>query len=155
MGADYLRDLFASFGRISIQRMFSGFGLYADGTIFALVLRGTIYLKADADSIPYFEAEGLAPFGYDTKHGRRVLTSYWRMPDRLYDDPDELAKWARRALAASRNKAAERKAPRRRAKASAKARKPKAKKTKAKKLKAKRPGSARRQQAKPRGRSRT
>jgi DNA transformation protein len=28
--------------------------------------------------------------------------SYRRMPDRLYDDPDELAAWARDALAAAR-----------------------------------------------------
>jgi DNA transformation protein len=27
--------------------------------------------------------------------------SYRRMPDRLYDDPDELAAWAREALAAA------------------------------------------------------
>jgi DNA transformation protein len=27
--------------------------------------------------------------------------SYRRMPDRLYDDPDELAFWAREALAAA------------------------------------------------------
>jgi DNA transformation protein len=28
--------------------------------------------------------------------------SYWRLPDRLYDDPDELATWARESLAAAR-----------------------------------------------------
>jgi hypothetical protein len=28
--------------------------------------------------------------------------SYWRLPDRLYDDPDELAAWARAALAVAR-----------------------------------------------------
>jgi DNA transformation protein len=38
--------------------------------------------------------------------------SYWRAPDRLYVDPDELAAWARDALAAaqrSARKAAKRK----------------------------------------------
>jgi DNA transformation protein len=29
--------------------------------------------------------------------------SYWRMPERLYDDPDELATWAERALAVARH----------------------------------------------------
>jgi len=29
------------------------------------------------------------------------VMSYRRMPDRLYDDPDELAIWARAALAAA------------------------------------------------------
>jgi DNA transformation protein len=32
--------------------------------------------------------------------------SYRRMPDRLYDDPDELAVWAQEALAAARRQAA-------------------------------------------------
>ena len=31
--------------------------------------------------------------------------SYWRLPDRLYDDPDELARWARQALAVAQRKA--------------------------------------------------
>jgi DNA transformation protein len=28
--------------------------------------------------------------------------SYWQLPDRLYDDADELADWARAALAVAR-----------------------------------------------------
>jgi hypothetical protein len=32
--------------------------------------------------------------------------SYWRLPDRLYDDADELAQWARHALKAAREVAA-------------------------------------------------
>jgi DNA transformation protein len=31
--------------------------------------------------------------------------SYRKMPERLYDDPDELAQWAARALAAAQRKA--------------------------------------------------
>jgi hypothetical protein len=38
--------------------------------------------------------------------GKRALTSYWRLPNRLYDDADELAQWARQALAAARQGAA-------------------------------------------------
>ncbi len=64
-----------------------------------------------------FEAEGCGPFGYDTKHGRRVLTSYWRLPERLYDEPEELARWARLALGVARAKAAARAALRKPSKA--------------------------------------
>jgi DNA transformation protein len=66
-----------------------------------LVSREVIYLKADAETIPAFEQEGLAPFSYATKNGEHKLTSYWRMPERLYDDPDELARWARAAQEAA------------------------------------------------------
>jgi DNA transformation protein len=97
--AEALRDLFAAFGPVSVRRMFGGAGVYADGVMFALVSRGTVYLKADAESQPLFAAEGCGPFVYDRAGKQATMTSYWRMPDRLYDDPDTLAQWARRSLA--------------------------------------------------------
>ena len=48
----------------------------------ALVSRDVVYLKADAETIPSFEREGLAPFSYMAKGGKRTITSYWRMPER-------------------------------------------------------------------------
>jgi DNA transformation protein len=42
------------------------------------------------------------PFSYKTRDGKRTLNSYWRMPERLYDEPDELAEWARHSLQAAR-----------------------------------------------------
>jgi len=86
---------------VTIRRMFSGFGISADGITFALVIRDTLYLRADADRIARFEAEGSAPFQYTTRTRTVTVASYWRLPDRLLDDPDELAGWARDALAAA------------------------------------------------------
>ena len=106
MDADFIRDLFREFGAVQIRRMFGGAGLWADDVMFALITRDVIYLKADDESIAAFEAENCSPFSYTTKNGRHTLTSYWRLPERLYDDPDELAVWARRALGVARAKAA-------------------------------------------------
>ena len=106
MDAEFIRELFSEFGPVQVRRMFGGAGLFVDGLMFGLVTDGMIYLKADAETTPAFEREHCAPFGYSTKHGRRVLTSYWRLPDRLYDDAGELAQWARQALAVARKKAA-------------------------------------------------
>jgi DNA transformation protein len=82
--------------------MFSGAGLFVEGTMFAIVVDGVIFLKADEQCIPRFQGEGLGPFTYSTKTGTRSLASYWRMPERLYDEPDELAEWAAESLAAAR-----------------------------------------------------
>jgi len=101
MDADTLRDLFREFGAIDVRRMFSGAGVFVDGLMIALVAREVIYLKADPQTIPAFEAEGLGTFRYATRNGEHALTSYWRMPERLYDEPDELARWARDAHAAA------------------------------------------------------
>src|SRR5215471_3574124 len=101
MSPDDIRELFRAFGAVDVRRMFSSAGIYADETMFAIVHDGMIYLKVDAASAPAFDREGLPPFTYRRKGKRAALTSYRRMPDRLYDDPEELARWARAAVAAA------------------------------------------------------
>ena len=106
MDADYLRDLFSAFRPVVVRRMFGGAGIYADGVMFALIADEIIYLKVDDETASVFEQEGLAPFTYSKKPGKQAVMSYRRMPDRCYDDPDEMALWAARAFdAASRKKA--------------------------------------------------
>ena len=95
--AESIGELFQEFGPVSVRRMFGGAGIFVDGLMIGLVSDDVIYLKADGETIPSFEREGLRPFTYPTKDGVHTLTSYWRMPDRLYDDADELARWARAA----------------------------------------------------------
>src|SRR5271169_7215615 len=103
MDRDFLIDLFADFGPVTIRRMFSGFGISADGINFALALRGGLYLRADEQSIPHFEAEGSKPFQYQQRSTAKIVTvnSYWELPARLFDDSEELTGWARVALAAA------------------------------------------------------
>jgi DNA transformation protein and related proteins len=106
MDPDHIRELFAAFGSVDVRRMFGGAGVFVDGMMIALVSRDVVYLKADTETIPAFEREGLAPFSYMAKGSKRTITSYWRMPDRLYDDADELATWARASVEVARRKAA-------------------------------------------------
>ncbi len=108
MDPEFIRELFSPFRPVAMKRMFGGAGLYADGLMFALVFDGAIFLKVDDASIPEFEREGSRPFVYTRaksagRIGRHSL-SYWRLPERLYDDPDELAVWAARALAIAERK---------------------------------------------------
>jgi len=99
---DRITELFSGFGPVAVRRMFSGSGVFADELMIALVVDGVIYLKADDSLVPLFEREGQTPFSYKTRDGRRTLNSFWRMPERLYDEPDELAEWARHSLQAAR-----------------------------------------------------
>ena len=122
-------DLFATFGLIALRRMFGAEGIYRDRQVFGLVYGERIFLKVDKDTRANFEAEGSGPLAYKLKNAEGVLTSYYELPDRLYDDPDELAEWARAALAAAlRSTDKKKKAP---AKAAVKAKaKPKSKRAK-------------------------
>ena len=131
MDRDFLIDLFADFGPVTIRRMFSGHGISADGTNFALSLRAGLYFRADESTIPQFEAEGSKPFQYQTRTKTVTVNSYWQLPARLFDDSEELAEWARAALAAAQRAAVSKrpKAP----KTARKTAKPKASKKAAKK----------------------
>jgi DNA transformation protein len=128
MDRDFLIDLFSDFGPVTIRRMFSGYGISADGINFALALRAGLYFRADEATIPQFEAEGSQPFSYQTRTKTVTVNSYWQLPARLFDDSEDLCVWARAALAA-----AQRAALRKRPKASKAAKKVVAKKPAAKK----------------------
>ena len=96
---DRFDDLFAPFGRIVVRRMFGGESLFRDGLMFAIVHEDRLYFKTSEESRQAFIAEGTGPLFYKFKNAEGVLTSYYELPDRLYDDPDELAEWARAAFA--------------------------------------------------------
>jgi len=112
MDRDFLTDLFADFGPVTLRRMFSGYGISVDGVNFALALRAGLYFRADEETIPQFQAEGSKPFQYQQKSTTKVVivNSYWELPARLFDDSEELTGWARAALAAAQ-RAALRKRP--------------------------------------------
>ncbi len=90
---DFVKDLLNGFGPVTIRNMFGGAGLYADGVMFAIVVDDVLYLKADRTSQRAFENEGMRPFTIKTP----VAMSYWEVPPRLLDEPDELVAWAREA----------------------------------------------------------
>jgi DNA transformation protein and related proteins len=127
MDRDFLIDLFADFGPVTIRRMFSGYGISVDGINFALALRAGLYFRADEATIPQFEAEGSKPFSYQTRTKTVTVNSYWQLPARLFDDSEDLSVWARAALAAAQ-RAALRKRPKARKAAKATVKKPAAKK---------------------------
>lgn len=106
MDADFIHELFRDFGDVQVKRMFSGQGIYAGGVIFAIVSGGVIHLKTSETTRAAFARENVTPLTFTKKSGQRMVTSYWRLPERLYDDPEELAQWAREALAVASAKAA-------------------------------------------------
>src|ERR1700687_1867761 len=116
MDRDFLIDLFSDFGPVTIRRMFSGFGISADGINFALALRSGLYFRVDEETIPQFEAEGSKPFQYTTRAKTVTVNSYWELPARLFDESEELAGWARAALTAAQRAAAKKRPKARKAK---------------------------------------
>ena len=116
--AEFLREQLAPLGPVTMRRMFGKTGVFCDGLMFGMVTNDTLYLRVDEQNRAAFkEAEGFPPLNYE-KNGGTIDLSFWRAPERLLDEPDELATWARAALAAAARVAAkrERTAPRRKSK---------------------------------------
>lgn len=116
--AEFLREQFAPLGRVTMRRMFGKTGVFCDGLMLGMVRDNTLYFRVDDDNRAAFrEAEAFPPLSYEKKGGTIDL-SFWRAPERLFDEPDELVTWARAALAAAGRVAAkrERTAPRRKSK---------------------------------------
>jgi DNA transformation protein len=116
--AEFLREQLAPLGRITMRRMFGKTGVFCGGLMLGMVRDDTLYFRVDEDNrVAFKEAESFPPLNYEKKGGTIDL-SFWRAPERLFDEPDELVAWARAALAAARRVAAkrERTAPRRKSK---------------------------------------
>jgi DNA transformation protein and related proteins len=108
----FVVDQLSDCGVILPKRMFGGVGLYAGDLFFAILANDVLYLKVDGSNRGDFEAAGQGPFrpyGDD-----RETMQYYQVPPEVLEDPDELARWARKAIsvavtartARSRNKSA-------------------------------------------------
>jgi len=106
MDHDAIQDLFQSVGPVTIKRMFGGKGIYVDGMIIAVELRGELMLKGDKEAGALYEAAGSKQWTYvHRKTNSPVSMPYWPIPSEAFDDPDEAEKWARIAVgAAARSK---------------------------------------------------
>jgi DNA transformation protein and related proteins len=116
--AEFLREQFVPLGRVTMRRMFGKTGVFCDGVMFGMVTENTLYFRVDDQNrVTFKEARSFPPLNYEKKSSTIDL-SFWRVPERLYDEPDEFVAWARAALAAARRVAAkrERTAPKRKSK---------------------------------------
>jgi DNA transformation protein len=97
------------FGTVTVRAVGNGQGIHLDGRLFALVLDGRLWMRADAINQAEFEAAGCEPL--EPPPGKlTTLQGFFSVPDEALDSADALMPWARSAYAA-----ALRNGPRRRA----------------------------------------
>jgi DNA transformation protein len=97
---EFIADQIAPLGPVRMKRMFGGMGLYLDDMMFGVVFGETLYFKVDDRNRPDYEDEGMEPFTFEMSNGKVGSLSYYEVPERLYDDADELIEWARKSLEA-------------------------------------------------------
>ncbi len=97
----FVLEQLAPLGQVRIRNMFGGAGVYYGDLMFGLIAGEVLYFKADEINRPDFEAEGTEAFVYAPPSGKTITMSYWEVPERLYDEPEELTHWARNAIEAT------------------------------------------------------
>ncbi|EGU36235.1 hypothetical protein VIBRN418_14988 [Vibrio sp. N418] len=89
--------LFEPLGRIKSRSMFGGFGIFADDTMFALVVHDKLHIRADDALTEQFKQQGLEPYVYH-KRGFPVVTKYFALSEEWYQDSAKTLQTATDAL---------------------------------------------------------
>ncbi len=103
---EFLVEQLAPLGRVSARRMFGKTGIFCHGVMLGLVSDDALYLRVDDGNRDALRGAGPA-LSY-VKGGRSIDLAYWRVPDQVMDEADELLVWARAALGAAMRVAAKR-----------------------------------------------
>jgi len=111
---EWVQELLAGLGPLTIKRMFGAAGVYHEGLMFAVIDDGVLWLRADAENVEALKAAGSRQFEFQSRDGEVMQLSYWTIPETAVDDPDEACDWARASIEAARRKAAAKKKPRKR-----------------------------------------
>ncbi len=97
---EYLVDRLAPLGTVTYRFMFGGYSIYVDGLMIAIVADDTLLLRADEENRGDYEARGIGPFQPFPEKPMSTMPFY-QVPDDVFEDQDELLRWAELARAAT------------------------------------------------------
>lgn len=93
---DFVLDQLHHLDDLECRSMFGGYGLYAAGVFFGILSVGRLYFKTDATTRATYIDKGMGPFRPNPK---QTLKNYYEVPVDILEDHQQLALWARQAVA--------------------------------------------------------
>lgn len=97
---DYVVEQLNGVQGVVARSMFGGYGLFRDQVFFGVIHQGRLYFKTDAQSEVAYRERGM---DYFHPGPRMYLKHHFEVPPDVLEDAEQLAVWARRALAAKPN----------------------------------------------------
>ena len=98
----YVLDQLDALSGLHVRAMFGGYGIFRDGTIFAIIVDDTLFFKVGPLNQAKYEAAGSTPFTYQAKgRPRPVAMSYWLVPPEVLEDASKITEWAEDAYRVS------------------------------------------------------
>jgi len=83
---EYVMEKLSPIGDVKGRAMFGGYGIFHDGSMFALISEDSLYFKVNDSNRDIYEKAGSRKF----VHG----ISYWEVPIEVLEDNDKLHEWA-------------------------------------------------------------
>lgn len=108
----WVREALEPLGAVSMRKMMGGAALYLDGIVFAVLMKGVLGFKSDAETDALWDDAGCERFTLTFKDGKVETMNYRRAPAEAYDEPEAVQRWAGLAVEAGLRSAAKKK-PRR------------------------------------------
>ena len=97
---DFVLDQLRGLSGLEGRAMFGGFGLYAGGKFFGLLLKGRLYFKTSEATREGYLQRGMKPFQPPfRRNAKQKLSSYLEVPADVIENAPEFEAWARAAVA--------------------------------------------------------
>ena len=98
---EYVLELLEPHVTVTARNMFGGVGVYAQGTMFALLTSDDVlYFKADEETRPLFAKAGMPQF---------MKMPYFQVPVEVMESSEEMAQWVARAVTVAQRTAKKKK----------------------------------------------
>jgi len=92
---NFIIDKLSPIGDIRSRAMFGGYGIFYEGSMFALIAEDTLYFKVDESNRNMYEKAQSKPF----PHG----ISYWEVPTEVLEENSMLRDWVNLSIAIARS----------------------------------------------------
>jgi TfoX/Sxy family transcriptional regulator of competence genes len=96
---DYVLDQLNGIGEFETKNMFGGTAVLRNGTAFAKIKHGTLWLKVDDANINDFIVQGMPQYTYGKDNSRKL--NFYETPVEILEKADMLMCWAEKALEAA------------------------------------------------------
>lgn len=98
-----LLELWSPLGGVTVRPLLGGQAFFKDGTMFALLWQGAVFLRDDEAPPAEGPSPGQRHFVCTDRCGRPERLPYVQVPDELLDDGAEMRRRAEVALSAARS----------------------------------------------------
>ncbi len=85
-----VQDVLGHIDGITARSMFSGWGIYYQGLVVAIIADGELYFKATKALVEKYKKEGLYPFTYTGNKNKVYEMAYVSVPEEVLEDKEKI-----------------------------------------------------------------